>query len=179
MKKILLIILLAAAAIPFQNCSKTPPDDPPIVVDTTKKTNSPINSFKFNNITTYNLAWDSTSMFGTYRVGSDQTNIVVEGYSGSNYATFNLRFPGKAIGTYKFTKDNTVNVEVNTGTGVKAKQYRWEDAAGRDMIINVTKYDPVGGHIKGTFSANLQEAGSITTGNISAGAFEVYRSADE
>lgn len=58
-------------------------------------------------------------MFGTYRVGSDQTNIVVEGYSGSNYATFNLRFPGKALGTYKFTIDNTVNVEVNTGTGVK------------------------------------------------------------
>ena len=178
-KKLLLILLLAAAAMPFQNCSKNPQDDPPIVIDTTKKTNNPVNSFKFNNIVNYNLTWDSTNMFGTYRAGSDQTNIVVEGYSGTTYAAFNLRFPGKSVVTYKYTVDNTVNVEVTTGAGVKEKQYRWQDGTGRDMIINITKYDPVGGHIKGTFTANLEEAGSITTGNINAGNFEVYRTADE
>ncbi len=177
-KKIALIILVAAAAIPFQNCG-TPPDDIPPVVDTTKKVVEPVNTFKFNNITTYNLKWDSTNMFGTYRVGTDFTTITVEGYSGGNYASFILKFPGKTLGSFKYTVIPEVNIEINTGEGVKHKQYTFQPEPGRDMIINVTKYDPVGGKIKGTFSAQLQESGSLNTGNISAGAFEVRRDQDE
>lgn len=180
MKKLLLILLVAAAAFPFQNCSPTPDDEVPTDTtkkDTTKPKIEPINSFKFNKITTYNLKWDSVNMFGTYRVGTDQTTIVVEGYSGANYAAFNLKFPGKGLGTFKYTVDASVNVEVTTGQGVKEKQYRWEPASGRDMIITVTKYDA--NRIKGTFSANLQESASITTGDISSGTFEVVRTPDE
>jgi len=179
MKKILFIVLLAAAAIPFQNCSKTPDDDPPIVKDTTKIVVTPINTFKFNGITTYSLKWDSTNMFGSYRPGTDQTTIICEGYSGSTYAKFNLKFPSNKVGTYKFTLTGNVDVVVTTGEGIKEKRYEWTDEPDRDMIVTITKYDPVGGRIKGTFSAMLQESGSLITGNISAGAFEVRRETDD
>jgi hypothetical protein len=179
MKKILLIILLAAAAIPFQNCSPPPEDEPPIVKDTTKTTVSPINTFKFNGITTYNLKWDSTNMFGSYRPGTDQTTIVVEGYSGTNYGAFNLKFPGNKVATYKLSAGNIVDAIVTTGQGIKEKRYEWAEGTGRDIIVTITKYDPVGGRIKGTFNAMLQESGSLITGNISAGAFEVRRDTDE
>lgn len=180
MKKLLLILLLAAAAFPFQNCG--PGDEPdPIITpkDTTKVKVEPINSFKFNNITLYNLKWDSTNMFGSYRTGTDQTTIVVEGYTSNNYAKFNLKFPGNKLGTYKFSKGDNVDLILTTGQGVKEKQYEYKDEVGRDMTVTVTKYDPVGGRIKGTFFANLQEAGSITTGDIYAGNFEVVRVQDE
>ncbi len=178
LKKIVLVILVAAAAIPFQNCG-TPPDDIPPVVDTTKKVVEPINTFKFNNIKTYSLKWDSTNMFGTYRVGTDFTTIIVEGYSAGTYASFILKFPGKTLGTFKYSVIPEVNIEINIDQGVKHKQYIYQPEPGRDMIINVTKYDPVGGKISGTFSGQLQESGSLPTGNITAGAFEVRRDQDE
>lgn len=180
MKKILFILLLAAAVVPFQNCS-TPPDDE-VPTDTTKAKVEPINTFKFNNIDLYKLKWDSTNMIGSYRPGTDFTTINVEGYSGGEYAAFILKFPGKAKGTFKYSTNTNVNIEVTTGQAVREKKYIYEPTnpqPGQDMVITVTQYDPVGGRIKGTFSALLQETFSVSIGRITAGAFEVVRVQDE
>ncbi len=177
-KKLALIFLLAAAAFPFQNCNKTPDDDPPKDTIPTPVI-EPINTFKFNGITTYNLKWDSINMFGWYRKGNDLTTIIVEGYSNTKRATFWLKFLGTKVGTYKFSIDPSTNIEVTTGTGTTEKKYEFSTQPNMDMIINVTKYDPVGGRIKGTFSGNLQSSGSLETATITAGAFEVVRVQDE
>ena len=179
MKKILIIILFALAALPFQNCNNNGNDDPPVdAIPVVKK--NPVNTFKFNGITTYNLKWDSTVMIGQYRQTTDQTTITVSGNDGSKYAEFELKFPGKTIGSFKHSiTPDFVNISIATGTGVTRKEYEFTTQAGKDMIINVTKYDPIGGHIKGTFSGDLQEAGSLATATISAGAFEVFRVEDQ
>jgi hypothetical protein len=179
MKKILLIILLAAAAIPFQNCSPPPEDEPPVIVDTTKTKVEPINSFKFNGITTYSLKWDSTNMYGSYRVGTNVTTVVCEGYANNKFAAFILKFPGNTIGSYKFSTSPEVNIEVTTGQNVTEKKYEFSTQPNKDMIINITKYDPVGGRIKGTFSGDLQSVNSVETATISSGTFEVRRDTDE
>ena len=121
-------------------------------------------------------------MTGSYRPGTDMTTINVEGYSGGEYAAFTLKFPGKAKGTFKYTTNTDVNIEVTTGQNVKEKKYIYEPTnpkTGQDMVITITQYDPVGGRIKGTFSALLQETFSVTEGKITAGAFEVVRVQDE
>lgn len=174
MKKLIPILLLAFAAIPFQNCSQG--GDDPVLIDTTKTTKpEPINTFKFNGITTYNLKWDSTNMFGTYRSTDDMTTILVQGYSNSKYAEFTLKFPGNKIGSFKHSVTPETEIEVVTGTGAAYKQYVFATGAGKDMSINITKFDPIGGRIKGTFSGNLQSSGSLETATITAGAFEVRR----
>lgn len=179
MKKILIIILFALAALPFQNCNNNGNDDPPIdTIPVVKQ--EPVNTFKFNGITTYKLKWDSTVMIGQYRASTDQTTITVSGNDGSKYAEFELKFPGNKIGSFKHSiNPDYVNITVATGTGVTRKEYEFTTQAGKDMIINVTKYDPILGHIKGTFSGDLQEAGSLATATISAGAFEVLRIEDQ
>lgn len=179
MKKILFISLLALAAIPFQNCNNGGNDDPPVdTIPVTKP--KPVNTFKFNGITTYNLVWDSTVMIGQYRATTDQTTITVSGNDGNKYAEFELKFPGNKIGSFKHsTNPDFVNISVATGTGVTRKEYEFTTQPNKDMIINVTKYDPILGRIKGTFSGDLQEAGSLATATISAGAFEVVRIEDQ
>ncbi|NUM31169.1 MAG: hypothetical protein HUU47_02455 [Bacteroidetes bacterium] len=179
MKKILFISLLALAAIPFQNCNDGGGDDPQ--PDTTKTTKpKPVNTFKFNGITTYNLTWDSTTMVGQYRSTTDQTTITVTGFDGSKYAEFELKFPGNKIGSFKHsTNPDYVNISIATGSGVTRKEYEFTTQPNKEMTINVTKYDPILGRIKGTFSGDLQEAGSLATATISAGAFEVLRIEDQ
>ncbi|MCC6722065.1 MAG: hypothetical protein IT243_07670 [Bacteroidia bacterium] len=179
MKKILIIFLFALAAIPFQNCNQNGNDDPPVdTIPVVKQ--EPVNTFKFNGITTYKLKWDSTVMIGQYRANTDQTTITVSGNDGNKHAEFELKFPGNKIGSYKYSiSPSFVNISLSTGSGVTKKEYEFTTQPNKEMTINVTKYDPIGGRIKGTFSGDLQEAGSLATATISAGAFEVYRVEDQ
>lgn len=184
MKKLILILLLAAAVIPFQNCKDNTTEDPtPTPKDTTKTTVKPTNTFKFNGVETYNLVWDSTLMTGYYKVSNNRTSVYITGYSSSS-GTQNrkvdiiLSFQGKATGTFKYLTDPVNNFEITiTRNGIDTKYIYDNGKPSNDMIINITKYDPVGGRIKGTFSGNL--ANGITTATITAGAFEVVRGADE
>ena len=170
MKKILLIILLAAAAIPFQNCGDTPT---PVPKDTTPVVKpEPVNTFKFNWISTYNLKWDSNNKFANYKASENLTTVIVEGYSSGKWASFTLKFPGNKTGTFKHSTVPEVDMEVETGEGVMYKDYLFSTKPGADITINITKFDGIGGRIKGTFSGDLQESTSITTATISAGAFE-------
>lgn len=171
MKKLLFIILLAAAAIPFQNCDTETPPDP---IDTTPVVKiEPINTFKLNGITIYNLKYDSNNMFGEYRASDNMTTITVEGYANTKKATFTLKFPGNKPGLFKYSEKPEVNVEVSTGDGVTYKKYVLSTKAASNMTVNVLKYDAVGGRIKGNFTADLMEETSITTATIQSGAFDV------
>jgi hypothetical protein len=169
MKKIFTIILLAVSVAAFQSC-KDEVIEEPVVPPVTKP--EPVNTFKFNGITTYNLKWDSTNMYANYKASEDMTTVTVDGYSNNKRATFTLKFPGNKVGTYKRSAIPEVNVEVTTGENVTYKQYVFSTQPGMDMTITVSKFDGIGGRIKGTFSANLQSSGSLETATITAGAFE-------
>ncbi|MFM9944323.1 MAG: hypothetical protein ACKVQB_03740 [Bacteroidia bacterium] len=181
-KKIVLVLVIAAATIPFQNCG--PGDEPdPIIVDTTKKVVTPINYFKFNGVDKFNLVWDSTNMNGSYKVSNASTTIFIEGFSSDNTtknekASIILKFPGKILGTFKHSMNPITDFEISITRGSIETKYTFDDQiSSNDMIVTITKYDPVGGHIKGTFSGNL--ASGITTATIAGGTFDVVRWADE
>ncbi len=178
MKKLILILLLAAAVMPFQNCTT---ETPPVVTDTTTKPKvEPVNTFKFNGITTYNLKWDSLNMTGYYDKNQDKTVIEATGYtSAGKYAEFILTIPGKSAGTFKHSVNPVVDIEVVTGEGVSSKEYAFSTQPNKDMTVTITKYDAVGGRIKGGFAGDLQAAGSLETATISAGAYEVRRDTDQ
>jgi len=169
MKKILTIILLSVSVWSFQSC-KDEVIEEPVVPPVVKP--EPVNTFKFNGITTYNLKWDSTNMFANYKASEDMTTVTVDGYSNNKRATFTLKFPGSKIGTFKHSVIPEVEVEVTTGENVTYKQYVFSTQPAMDMTIVVSKFDGIGGRIKGTFAANLQASGSLETANITAGAFE-------
>lgn len=177
MKNIILILLLVAAVLPFQNCTT---ETPPAATDTTKKpVVEPINTFKFNGVTTYNLKWDSFSMSGYYKTAENVTKIEAGGYSAGKYASFVLTIPGKAIGTFKRSTHPSVNIEVSTGIGTTEKNYVFSTQPNKEMTVTITKIDPIGGRITGGFAGDLQVVGSIETATISAGSYDVKRSPDD
>jgi len=182
MKKIILIALLATAALTFHNCKPTTPDTPPIIKDTTSTKPQPVNTFKLG-LDTYKLSWDSIGMQGVYKSSAASTTIDVAGYDGVKYAEFKLIFPNKALGTFKHsTQPGDVVITIvtqKTSSPTTRKKYVLHSDAGSDMIITITKYDPVGGRIKGTFSGKMAEEGGITTALISNASFEVKRAADQ
>ena len=177
MKKILLILLLAAVVLPFQNCTTETPPTPPTTVTPKPE---PVNTFKFNGITTYGLKWDSTNMTGYYDKNQDKTVIEATGYTSTGkFAEFILTIPGKTTGTFKHSVNPLVNIEIVTGEGVSSKEYAFSTQPNKDMTVTITKYDAVGGRIKGGFAGDLQAAGSLETATISAGAYEVRRDTDQ
>jgi len=177
MKKILLILLLAASVLPFQNCTT---ETPPAVTPTPTPKPEPVNTFKFNGITTYTLKWDSSNMTGYYDKNQDKTVIQVSGFnSAGKYAEYILTIPGKSAGTFKRSQNPVVNIEVITGQDVSRKEYAFSTQPNKDMTVTITKYDAVGGRIKGGFAGDLQAAGSLETATISSGAYEVRRDTDQ
>lgn len=176
MKKVLFLLLFGATVLLIQNCTSDPAPTPPVnnppVVE-------PVNTFKFNGITTYNLKWDSLNMTGYYDKNENKTMILVSGYSSSKYAEFVLTIPGKSVGTFKHSVNPLVNIEVVTGQGVSSKEYAFSTQPNKDMTVTITKMDAVGGKIKGGFAGDLQAAGSLETATISSGAYEVLRGVDQ
>ncbi|MCB9252702.1 MAG: hypothetical protein H6605_09565 [Flavobacteriales bacterium] len=177
MKKLFFVLLISAAVLSFNNC--TTESTPVVTTDTTKKVVEPVNTFKFNGITTYDMKWDSLNMFGYYKKNEDITVIHAEGYTNSKFSRFILTIPGKAIGTFKHSVDSRVNIEVTTGQNVTEKEYAFSTQPGKDMTVTITKIDPVNGRIKGGFAGDLQAAGSLETATISSGSYEVVRLQDE
>ena len=84
-----------------------------------------------------------------------------------------VMFLGTTTGTYSDTSQASLFYREN-GNGW------WEGGSVDNIIITVTKYDDVGGVVKGTFSTTIiEEVPDSLTKEITEGKFKVKRIADD
>lgn len=151
------------------------------VVTTPKDTTSttkPVNKFRAG-FEVYNLDINTDLSYGTYYATDNETVIQVNGVSTKNSiqgavdgpGDMIITFPGNKTGTFKQDSGDPVELEVGTGEGIKRNEYGTDTDS--KVEINVTTYDPVGGRIKGTFTAKLKSG--INSITIDQGVFDVQR----
>ncbi|WP_400194310.1 carboxypeptidase-like regulatory domain-containing protein [Hymenobacter sp. B81] len=98
--------------------------------------------------------------------------------------TAELAFPGVGVGTYT-ARDTGSGIIMNFGSSTANTGYYYSYSPNSLLTVQVTRYDPVGGRVQGTFSGTLLKrqgcpgcALTTTTVTITNGTFDVPRGAD-
>jgi hypothetical protein len=92
-----------------------------------------------------------------------------------------LRFTGKTTGTINQATKPQAHIQRKLGNGKYINYYANEMYSGSQVSITVTKYDPVGGLIEGTFSGTFKgegQSGRDVTVTVRDGKFSAIRGVD-